>query len=308
MTPVVPLAFDLGSNVATPLVSGAINGAVYGLLGLGLVLLYKGNRIFNFAQGEFGTVAAFTCFAGVTGFGLLPTMSYPVAAVLGVTMAVLTALATERLVIRPLFRQPKITLVVASAGVALLLIAVEGFVFGAEPVALRPVLEGAAFTSGSLRVTKQGLVVVVALLVLAGATAAFFRYSRTGTAILAVSMEPTATSLVGISVNKISALTWGMAGLLAGVGGILFVGGAGALGPGALTGLALIPAFTAAVFGGITSLPGAFVGGIVIGMVQALAQRNIPESAVPAASQVAVFGVLLLVLLVRPAGLLGKEV
>lgn len=288
--------------------SGAITGAIYGLLGLGLVLLYKGNRIFNFAQGEFGTVAAFTCYAGLTGFGFFPQMPYVVAAVVGVSMAVITALATERLVIRPLFRQPKITLVVASAGVALLLIAVQGFVFGAEPVALRPVFEGAAFTNGSLRITKQGVVVVIALLVLAGATAAFFKLSRTGTAILAVSMEPTATSLVGISVNKISALTWGMAGLLAGVGGILFVGGAGALLPGALTGLALIPAFTAAVFGGITSLPGAFVGGVVIGMVQALAQRNIPESALPAASQVAVFGVLLLVLLVRPAGLLGKEV
>lgn len=309
MTPTaVPLAFDVGSNLATPLVSGAITGAVYGLLGLGLVLLYKGNRIFNFAQGEFGTVAAFTCYAGLTGFGVVPRLPYWAAAVLGVSMAVLTALATERLVIRPLFRQPKITLVVASAGVALLLIALQGFVFGAEPVALPPVLEGSLFTSGSLRITRQGLVVVLALLVLAAATAAFFTFSRTGTAILAVSMEPTATSLVGISVNKISALTWGMAGLLAGVGGILFVGGAGALLPGALTGLALIPAFTAAVFGGITSLPGAFVGGVVIGMVQALAQRNIPESVFPAASQVAVFGVLLLVLLVRPAGLLGKEV
>lgn len=302
------LAFELTSNLISPIVSGAINGAIYGLLGLGLVLLYKGNRIFNFAQGEFGTVAAFVCFAGVTGFGVFPELAYPVAAVLGVAVAVLTALATERFVMRPLFREPKVTLVVASAGVALLLIALQGFVFGAEPVALPPVFEGEVFTSGSLRITKQGVVVVLALLVLAGSTAAFFRYSRTGTAILAVSMEPTATSLVGISVNRISALTWGMAGLLAGVGGILFVGGAGALLPGALTGLALIPAFTAAVFGGITSLPGAFVGGVAIGVIQALAQRNIPESVFPAASQVAVFAVLLVVLLVRPAGLLGKEV
>ncbi len=307
MEPVTPLAFEFGSRIVTPVVSGAINGAVYGLLGLGIVLLYKGNRIFNFAQGEFGTVAAFAAFAGLTGFGIVPKMNYVFASIFGVSLAVLVALLTERLVVRPLFRQPRVTLVVATAGVALVLIAVEGFVFGASPVSLPPAVEGAAFTSGGLRVTKQGLVIVLVLALLAAAAALFFSRTKTGTAILAVSQEPTATSLVGISVNKISALTWGLAGLLGGIGGVLFAGNSGLLGPGILTGLALIPAFTAAVFGGITSLPGAFLGGVVIGIVQALGGRNIPESVVPSANQVVVFAILLLILLVRPAGLLGKE-
>jgi branched-chain amino acid transport system permease protein len=304
---VTPLAFEFGSNIGTPVVSGAINGAVYGLLGLGIVLLYKGNRVFNFAQGEFGTVAAFAAFAGVTGFGIVPKMNYVFASIFAVSMAVLVALLTERLVVRPLFHQPKVTLVVATAGVALILIAIQGFIFGASPVSLGPAVSGDAFTSGGLRVTKQGLVIVGVLAVLAAAAALFFKYTKTGTAILAVSMEPTATSLVGISVNRISALTWGLAGLLGGIGGVLFAGNSGLLGPGILTGIALIPAFTAAVFGGITSLPGAFLGGVVIGIIQALGQRNIPESVVPSASQVVVFAVLLLILLVRPAGLLGKE-
>lgn len=303
-----PMAFEFGSRIATPVVSGAINGAVYGLLGLGIVLLYKGNRIFNFAQAEFAAVAAFGCYAGVVGFGFIPKVPYPVAAVFGVTLAVLVALMTERLVIRPLFSQPKVTLVVATAGTALLIIAFTGFIFGAEGVSLPPAIAGEAFTSGGLRVTKQGLVIVFMLIVLAAASAAFFSKTRTGTAILAVSMEPTATSLVGISVNKISALTWGFAGLLGGIAGILFAGNSGVLGPGVLTAIALIPAFTAAVFGGITSLPGAFLGGVVIGVVQALGARNIPESVVPSANQVVIFLVLLTVLLVRPAGLLGKEV
>ncbi len=304
---VTPLAFEFSSRIVTPVVSGAINGAVYGLLGLGIVLLYKGNRIFNFAQAEFGAVAAFACYAGLTGFGFIPKVPYPIAAIFGVAVAVLVALGTERLVIRPLFSQPKVTLVVATAGVALLIIAATGFLFGAEGVTLDPVFQGPAFTSGGLRVTKQGLVIVFVLIVLALASALFFSRTRTGTAILAVSMEPTATSLVGISVNKISALTWGFAGLLGGVAGILFAGNSGVLGPGVLTALALIPAFTAAVFGGITSLPGAFLGGVVIGVVQALGARNIPESVVPSANQVVVFLILLTVLLVRPAGLLGKE-
>lgn len=304
---VTPLAFEFGSRIVTPVVSGAINGAVYGLLGLGIVLLYKGNRIFNFAQAEFGAVAAFACYAGLTGFGFIPQVPYPIAAIFGVAMAVLVALGTERLVIRPLFSQPKVTLVVATAGVALLIIAFTGFLFGAEGVTLDPVRQGAAFTSGGLRITQQGLVIVGVLVILAAASALFFSKTRTGTAILAVSMEPTATSLVGISVNKISALTWGFAGLLGGVAGILFAGNSGVLGPGVLTALALIPAFTAAVFGGITSLPGAFLGGVVIGVIQALGARNIPESVVPSANQVVVFLILLTVLLVRPAGLLGKE-
>ena len=304
---VTPLAFEFGSRILTPVVSGAIQGAVYGLLGLGIVLLYKGNRIFNFAQAEFGAVAAFGCYSGLTGFGFVPKMPYPIAAIFGVSAAVLVALLTERLVVRPLFSQPKVTLVVATAGVALLIIATTGFLFGAEGVTLQPVLEGAAFTSGGLRITRHGLVIVAVLVVLALASAAFFKRTRTGTAILAVSMEPTATSLVGISVNKISALTWGFAGLLGGIAGILFAGNSGVLAPGVLTGIALIPAFTAAVFGGITSLPGAFLGGVVIGVIQALGARNIPESVVPSANQVVVFVVLLGVLLIRPAGLLGKE-
>ncbi len=304
---VTPLAFEFGSRIVTPVVSGAVNGAVYGLLGLGIVLLYKSNRIFNFAQGEFGTVAAFTTFAAVTGFGFMPKTNYVVASILGVSMAVVVALLTERLVIRPLFSQPKVTLVVATAGTALLLIAAEGFVFGAAPLSLGPAVSGDFFTSGGLRITNQGVVVVLVLAVLAVASALFFSRTRTGTAIIAVSQEPTATSLVGISVNRTSALTWGLAGLLGGIGGVLFAGNSGLLGPGILTGLALIPAFTAAVFGGITSLPGAFLGGVVIGIIQALGARNIPESVVPSANQVVVFGILLLILLVRPAGLLGKE-
>ncbi|MCW2666023.1 MAG: livH 9 [Frankiales bacterium] len=300
------LAFEFSSRITTPVISGAINGAVYGLLGLGLVLLYKSNRIFNFAQGEFASVAAFTTYAGTAGFGL-PKMPYVFAAILGVSAAVVVALLTERLVVQPLFNQPKVTLVVATAGTALLLIALEGFVFGAEGVGLDPVIAGDALTSGGLRVTNQGVFVVVVLAVLAALTALFFSRTKTGTAILAVSMEPTATSLVGIPVKRISALTWGLAGLLGGVAGILFAGNGGLLGPGALTAFALIPAFTAAVFGGITSLPGAFLGGVLIGIIQTLGARNIPESVVPDANQVVIFFVLLLTLLIRPAGLLGKE-
>ncbi len=302
------LAWDVGEKLFTPLVSGVIQGAIYGLLGLGLVLLYKGNRIFNFAQGEFGTAAALVTFAFASGSKFLPQVPYAVAIVCGLLAGVSMALLTERLVIRPLFRQPKVTLVVATAGVALFAVAVEGFFAGPAPTSIRPIVSGDAINTRLLRVTWQEILIVAVLAVLAVASALFFRLTQTGVAILAVSQEPTATSLVGISVNRISALTWGMAGFLGAVAGILLSGTSGVIAPGFLTGVALIPAFTAAVFGGITSLPGAFVGGVAIGIVQQVVGTNIPSTVVPSANAVVVFAVLLGVLLVKPAGLLGKEV
>jgi branched-chain amino acid transport system permease protein len=294
-------------ELVAPAVSGAIQGAVYGLLGLGLVLLYKSNRIFNFAQAEFGTSAAFGTLFAVNGTGFLPKMPLPVAVLFGLLVGVGIGLLTERLVVRPLFSAPKVTLVVATAGVTLLLIAIQGFLSGAEPGTFPPLVGGDILNTGAVRITQQQGIIVFMLAVLAVASALFFSRTRTGTAIIAVSQEPTATQLVGISVNRISALTWGIAGLLGGIAGILLSGSNGVIAPGALTGLALIPAFTAAVFGGITSLPGAFLGGVVIGVIEALAQANISKDVLPGSGSVVLFVMLLAVLLVRPSGLLGKE-
>ena len=301
------LAFDIRADVVDPAILGAIQGALYGLLGLGLVLLYKGNRIFNFAQGEFGTVAALTTYAFTIGFGVAPKVPYLVAVLFGLIAGVLLALLTEIAVARPLFRQAKVTTVVATVGVALLAIAIELMIFGVNPLSARPALKGSVISSGGLTITKQQVLIVVVLAIFAAASALFFSRTQTGLAILAVSQEPTATSLVGISVNRISALTWGMAGFLGAAAGILLAPTT-LFSPAFMTSAALIPAFTAAVFGGITSLPGVFLGGVVIGIVErlAIASDGLNEFT-PGAPRVVVFLVLLVTLLVRPQGLLGKE-
>ncbi len=301
------LAFDAGQDLLTPIVSGAIQGAVYGLLGLGLVLLYKSNRIFNFAQAEFGSIAALTAYAFVGGSKFLPETPYALALLLGLLAGTLVALVTERVVIRPLFRQPRVTIVVATAGVALLAIAVEGFFQGPNPATLRPIVAGDLVNAAGLRITNQDAVIVVVLAVLAVASVLFFSRTRTGIAIIAVSQEPTATSLVGIPLGRISSLTWGLAGVLGATAGLL-LGGGRTIAPGFLTVTALIPAFTAAVLGGITALPGAFIGGVVIGIIEQLAAVNIPSGTLPGAQSVVLFAALLLVLLVKPSGLVGKEV
>jgi branched-chain amino acid transport system permease protein len=311
-------SFSPQLNLLSPTISGIANGAAYGLLGLGLVLLYKSNRIFNFAQGEFATIAAIVAYVFDRGTGWLPKLPFFVAIALGILASVLVAMLTERLVIRPLFHRPRVVLVVATVGVALFLIGVEGLLPYPQTAALRTIsdvfkvrpyvtkLDGVALLD-------QDLAKLIALAVLAIGAFLFFRYTATGTAILAVSQDATAARVVGISVERISMTTWAIAGLLGGVAGVLLaVPPQGSVTPGAITGLTLTVAFSAAVLGGMTSLPGAFLGGILIGLIEAFANADfsfVPglKSLPTAQAEVAVALVLLLVLLVRPRGLLGQE-
>ncbi|MHB8961045.1 MAG: ABC transporter permease subunit [Candidatus Limnocylindrales bacterium] len=294
-------------EVVVPVVSGLIQGSVYGLLGLGLVLLYKSGKIFNFSQAEIGTFSAMMAAFADQGVGPFPDLPVPVALLIGLLTGLGLGLLIERIVVRPLFSAPKVTVVVATAGVLLLLVALGGFLSGPEPRSAVRIFKGDFLTTSSLRVTDTGALVVVVLAVLAVASALFFSRTRTGTAIIAVSQEPTATRLVGISVERTSALTWGIAGLLGAIAGILLSGTVGVVFPGSLTFIALVPAFTAAVLGGVTALPGAFVGGVVVGMIESFAQTNIPKDVLPGSGKVVLFVALLAVLLLRPAGLLGKE-
>jgi branched-chain amino acid transport system permease protein len=312
------LAFDAQGKLGQPLVLGLIQGSIYGLIALGLVLLYKSNRIFNFAQAEFGTIAAISAFFCLDGhfLGIPWHMPWLVAVLVGLTMGTLSAVATERLVIRPLFTQPKVILVVGTVGVLLAAIAVESLVFPKSGVASLPAfndpklgavsgLKDPAFSVGfaDYKVQWEQILTIIVLLVMAFAAVAFFRYSRQGTAILAVSQEPTAAETVGISVSRVSLLTWTLAGFLGSVAGIVALAGSPVLSPGIATGTTLVGGITAAVLGGITSLPGAFLGGMLIGLVQTFAEAFF---SFPGAQGVVVGLVLLLILLVRPTGLLAS--
>jgi branched-chain amino acid transport system permease protein len=235
----------------------------------------------------------------------------------GVLLGTLTAVLTERVVIRPLFNQPKVILVVGTVGVLLAAIAVENLVFPASGVAALPAFNdrqlgafpgvhdpAATLGFAAYALPWQQVVTLVVLVVLALASVAFFRYSRYGVAILAVSQESTAAQTVGISISRVSLLTWTLAGFLGSVAGILALAGSPLLVPGVVTGTALVGGITAAVLGGVTSLPGAFLGGILVGLVQAFAEALF---SFPGAQAVVVGAVLLLVLLVKPSGLLGSE-
>lgn len=293
----------------TFIVIGIIQGAILGLLALGIVLVYKGSRVFNFAQAEFGTVAAFFLLWLTEG---APNLPYLIAIPVSLVMIGAVGLAFERLVVRPLFNAPRVTLLVATAGAALLAIALELFLGGVEIKQVAPIKRGIAFTLFGAPVTYQQVILLMVLGGLAAGLAYFFNRTDLGLAVLATSQEPVATELVGIGTKRMSAFIWTFAAVLGGVAGILQAPDT-TFQAGFMTTNFLLFAFTAAVIGGITSLAGAFIGGQLIGITTALAQYfDITflgkwEIDVPAFHELVIFILLLSVLYVRPKGLLGSD-
>ncbi len=298
------LGFAL-QELSNALVIGIITGAIYSLIALGVVLVYKASGVFNFAQGEFGTIAVYALFIWTDSFGL----PYFLGIIVALAASVAMGLLTERLVIRPLFDAPRVTLLVATAGVALLAIGVEFWRSGdVQQRVLKPISgELTRVSVLGIKISDQRLITLVALGLVAALLVAFFR-SPWGLAVLAASQESTAAELVGISVRRVSSLTWGLAAFLGGVAGVM-AGPISQFQPGFLTSGgsgALIPGFTAAVVGGMTSLPGAVAGGLIIGVAEALGGLSTFE-AIPGARALSVFVFLLLVLMVRPQGLFGGK-
>lgn len=283
-------------------INGLIQGAIYGLVAIGLVLVYKGARVFNFAQGEFGTVAVFVAWlAHGEGDGL----PLGVALLVGLAAAVAMGLLVELLIVRPLTAAPKVILLVATAGLAVGAISLQLFLGEAEARVLPTMVGTDAVFLFDVALFPQQVLIMVALVVVAALLYVFFSRTNLGLAVLATSQDPLATRLSGISTKRISALVWGLAAALGGLAGLL-QGPVTVFYPGFMTTTVLLPAFTGAVLGGMTSLPGAFVGGLLVGVAQDVGTQIIPES-MPGGAELTVFGLLLLVLLIRPQGLLGKE-
>lgn len=290
------------SQFISAILIGIVMGSIYALIALGLVLIFKTQRVVNFAQAEFATMGAFGFYIFHAVFGV----PYAGAAILSVVTCGVLALVVERMVIRPLRESRDVTVFVATAGVALLTISLTLFIGDANIRQVDPVLEGnPGFTLGTLPITYQQLMVTGVLAVVAALLTVFFKLPI-GRALLAVSREPFAVRLAGISTSKMSMMVWVMAGMIAGLAGVFFAPTTQVT-PGLFTALALFPALTGAVLGGLTSLPGAVAGGLVIGMVQSLASVFATNLGIPGPDTVVVFIILLAVLFFRPEGLLARE-
>ena len=296
------------------LVFGLQAGAIYALVAIGIALVHKATGILNFAQGELGTLAAFAAFLVLAG-GLDAEVSASkgrlvlatvVAVVAGAALGVLVNVA----VIRRLATASAVTSLVATAGVALLLISLEVIVFEARARRFPRYVDGGfELPVADVTVSWHTVVILAVLAAVALVLAAFFR-TPYGVALLATAQDPFAAELQGVPVRRMRTIAWGAAGALGAVGGLLGAGVFANLSPGLMTTTFLIPAFTGAVLGGIGSLVGSAVGGLVVGATVAAANQIVRELEldIPGPPQVAVLVVLLAVLLLRPAGLLGNRV
>ena len=309
----------LGPNA--DLVIGIASGAAYGLVAIGIVIVYKGARVFNFAQGEFGTIAAFITFVLLEQVKS-PEIPYAAAVAVAVVGTVLLGVIMERIVVRPLLNAPRINLLVGTIAFSLLAIGIEILLFRPEPKTLQPMIQSVDKTGKPIGpeifgyfLEPQRIVIIGVLLAIAIGLGYFFSRTNLGLAVLAVSQDPLATRAVGIGVERMSRFIWAAAAFFGAVAGILYLP-LSSLAPGAMTTAILIPGFAAAVIGGMTSLPGAFVGGVVVGIIQALAGWAANHfylgiqpwaNVVPGATDIALVVVLLVVLLARPQGLLGTE-
>ncbi len=292
------------TELGIAIVNGVFRGSVYALVALGIVLIYRASGVFNFAQAEFGTTGLFVAYIGVE----LWHWPYWAGFLFGLAGAVAMGLATERLVIHPLRNSSRVTLLVGTAGVALAAIGIQFWQSNEQPIRSMPkIVEGVAFQPFGAAITYQHLITFAVLIVVALALAVFFR-SPSGLAIQAAQQESTAAELVGISVRRVSMMTWGIAALLGGLAGVLsgpnltFTAGFLSFGAGA----ALLPGFMAAVLGGMRSMPGALFGGLVVGVIEQFGNLSILGD-VSGGGAMMLFLFLLVVLLLRPQGLFVRK-
>ena len=305
---------------------GIASGAAYGLVAIGIVIVYKGARVFNFAQGELGTIGAYITFVLLeqvdSVFGFEMDIPMYVAIPLAILGTMFVGLIMERVIVRPLIDAPRVNLLVVTIAFSLLAVGVELLLFRPEPKTLDPIIQTVDKAGKPLGpelfgyfLEPQRIIIIGVLLIMAIGLGYFFSRTNLGLAVLATSQDSLATRAVGIGVERMSRFIWVSAAFFAAVAGILYVP-LSSLTPGAVTLSILIPGFAAAVIGGMTSLPGAFVGGIVVGLIQGLAGwaanhfylGDQPWALViPGPTDLALFVALLVVLLIRPQGLLGTE-
>lgn len=282
------------------LFNGVSLGSIYAVIALGYTMVYGIARMLNFAHGDIIMVGGYVAFIALTELGL-PAM---VSVLLAMLVCTLLGITIERLAYRPLRAAPSLAVLITAIGVSYLLQNLALLIWGSAPKAFTSVvtLEPLRLFGGQLVITGETVVSILVSAVIMVVLNLFVTKTRVGHAMQAVSEDRGAAQLMGINVNGTITLTFAIGSGLAAVAGVLLCSAYPSLQPttGAMPG---IKAFTAAVFGGIGSIPGAMVGGVLLGIIEILSKAYISTQLADAI----VFAVLIVVLLVRPTGLLGKK-
>ena len=283
------------------MVNGISLGSVYAIIALGYTMVYGIAKMLNFAHGDVIMIGGFVVFTAVSGMGLPPILGV----LISVAVCTVLGVVIERIAYKPLRGASKLAVLITAIGVSYFLQNIALLIYGSNTKSFTSVvsMEPLSLADGAIIISGETIVTILACIVIMAVLTSFIKYSKSGRAMLAVSEDSGAAQLMGVNVNATIALTFAIGSALAAIAGVLLCSAYPALTPytGAMPG---IKAFVAAVFGGIGSIPGAFIGGILLGVIEILGKAYISSQLADAI----VFAVLIIVLLVKPTGLLGRQI
>lgn len=283
------------------LINGISLGSIYAIIALGYTMVYGIAKMLNFAHGDVIMIGCYVVFTMMSGMQMNPFVSVVTAIVICTGLGMLI----EKVAYKPLRKATPLAVLITAIGVSYLLQNLALLIFGADTKSFSSVINIPALklAGGELVISGVTMVTVIACIVIMIALMIFIKKSKAGQAMLAVSEDKDAAQLMGVNVNGTISLTFAIGSGLAAIAGVLLCSAYPTLTPytGAMPG---IKAFTAAVFGGIGSIPGAFFGGILLGVIEILGRAYISSQL----SDAIVFAVLIIVLLVKPTGILGKAI
>lgn len=283
------------------LISGISLGSVYAIIALGYTMVYGIAKMLNFAHGDVIMIGAYICFFATSRWGLPPIIGVLLAMVVCTTLGVVI----ERTAYKPLRAAPSLAVLITAIGVSYFLQNSAQLLWTSNPKVFTPVVSEASLKlfNGQLSISFIAIVTVAACVVIMAVLTWFTKKTKMGKAMRACSEDKGAAQLMGINVNLTISVTFAIGSALAAIAGVLLCSAYPTLMPttGSMPG---IKAFTAAVFGGIGSIPGAMLGGILLGIIEIFGKGYVSTQL----SDAIVFAVLIIILLVKPAGLLGKQV
>ncbi len=283
------------------LINGISLGSVYAIIALGYTMVYGIAKMLNFAHGDVIMVGAYISFCATSYLHLPPIVSVLIAMI----VCTILGIVIEGLAYKPLRKASSLAVLITAIGVSYFLQNAALLIWGSAPKTFTSIvpIDSFALFGGKLIITPESIITVLSCIVIMIALTLFTRKSKMGKAMRAVSEDKDAAELMGINVNVTISLTFAIGSALAAIAGVLLCSAYPVLIPttGSMPG---IKAFTAAVFGGIGSIPGAMIGGILLGIIEIFSKSYISTNL----SDAIVFAVLIIVLLVKPTGLLGKKI
>ena len=289
------------SSFFSYLINGISLGSIYAIIALGYTMVYGIAKMLNFAHGDVIMVGSYMTFLMASSLGLPPVLAVLVA----VVVCTVLGITIEKIAYKPLRQATSLAVLITAIGVSYFLQNIALVIFGANPINFKSVVNVPAIElfDGQIVISGETSTAIVVSLIIVIALSLFIKNTKSGKAMLAVSEDKGAAQLMGVNVNKTISLTFAIGSALAAVAGALYCSAYPILSntTGAMPG---IKAFTAAVFGGIGSIPGAMIGGILIGVIEILGRAYISSQLADAI----VFGVLILILMFKPTGILGKKI